>query len=126
VLWRNQKTDPETEERAREKGKQFCQLKPLFQLRKAAFFFVIPLVISADIRAQKMGGGVVSEGGEISPSSGKFQKPFTWFWYFNTLIKSYLILNNYWIINKQLLLFPSPTRTACVGIYLCSIAPTLL
>jgi hypothetical protein len=54
VLWRNQKPDQETEERAREKGKQFCQLKPLFQLQKAAFFFVIPLVISADIRTQKM------------------------------------------------------------------------
>jgi hypothetical protein len=27
VLWRNQKTDPEKEERAREKGKQFCQLR---------------------------------------------------------------------------------------------------
>jgi hypothetical protein len=26
VLWRNQKTDPEMEEQAREKGKQFCQL----------------------------------------------------------------------------------------------------
>ena len=25
-------------------------------------------------------------GGESSPSSGTFQKPFTWFWYFNTLI----------------------------------------
>jgi len=34
--------------------KQLCQLKPLFQLQKAAFFFVIPLVISADIRTQKM------------------------------------------------------------------------
>ena len=77
VLWRNQKNDPETEERAREKGKQFCQLKPLFQLQKAAFFFVIPLVISADIRTQKMwvSEGVVL-GGEISPSSGKFQKTF--------------------------------------------------
>ena len=30
---------PDEEERAREKGKQFCQLKPLFQLQKAAFFF---------------------------------------------------------------------------------------
>jgi hypothetical protein len=27
VLWRNQKTDPEKEERAREKGKQFSQLR---------------------------------------------------------------------------------------------------
>ena len=45
---------PDEEERAREKGKQFCQLKPFFQLQKAAFCFVIPLVISADIRTQKM------------------------------------------------------------------------
>ena len=27
VLWRNQKTDPKKEERAREKGQQFCQLR---------------------------------------------------------------------------------------------------
>ena len=45
---------PDEEERAREKEKQFCQLKPLFQLQKRLFFLVIPLVISADIRAQKM------------------------------------------------------------------------
>jgi hypothetical protein len=61
IRWRNQIPDHEKREGAREKGKQFCQLKPLFQLQKAAFFFVIPLVISADIRAQKMGGGVVGE-----------------------------------------------------------------
>ena len=35
--------------------KQFCQLKPLFQLQKAAFFFVIPLVISATSVYKKCG-----------------------------------------------------------------------
>jgi hypothetical protein len=57
--------------------------------------------------------GEGGEGGEISTSSGKFQKPFTWFWYFNTLINH--ILNNYWIINKQLLLFPKPNQNGLCG-----------
>ena len=81
-------------------------------LLKAAPFHLFKAVSGL---TQKM--WVRSEGGEVKsqPPVGHFKNLLPGF---GTLILNKSYFNNYWIINKQLLLFPSPTRTVCVGTWI--------